>query len=250
MKDTYSAFVFDIDGTLAKSKSYVGPEIGDFLCGLLLAGKSVGIISGGGMPQFKEQLLDRLDCPKENFKRLYLMPTSGAAMYLWSGSEWEQKYANLISQEEYKRISEILDEALTETSFPTPEAKWGEQVEYRGSEITFSALGQAAPVDEKEKWDPEDVKKLELVKILSPLLPEYSVKTGGSTSIDITLKGVDKAYGLRKFFEVSGSDKQNTLFVGDALHEGGNDQVVLSTGVDTCPVDGPEDVLAKLSKHV
>ncbi len=36
---------------------------------------------------------------------------------------------------------------------------WGEQIEDRGSQITFSALGQQAPIEEKKKWDPDFTKR-------------------------------------------------------------------------------------------
>jgi phosphomannomutase len=36
-----------------------------------------------------------------------------------------------------------------------PEMVWGELIEDRGSQITFSAIGQQAPLEEKKRWDPD-----------------------------------------------------------------------------------------------
>jgi len=54
----------------------------------------------------------------------------------------------------------------------------------RGSQITFSALGQQAPLDEKSGWDPDFVKRKSLKAILDTIIPEFSVRIGGATSID------------------------------------------------------------------
>lgn len=244
-QEKYRGFVFDLDGTLAESKSPMKQDISEFLGTLLKSGKTVGVISGGWMPQFEKQFLSHLHCPQELLSNLYLMPTSGATMYVWRNHEWEEQYSNKISEEEYKRILKMFDDVFVQTSFPRPDAKWGEQIEYRKTQVTFSAFGQKAPLAEKEVWDPNNVKKLEMVKLLIPLLPEYSVKAGGTTSVDITRKGIDKAYGIKKFFEVSGHNVNDTLFVGDALYEGGNDYAAVRTGVDTLAVLGPSDLLNK-----
>lgn len=249
MKDDYDAFTFDLDGTLAESKSSITPEVSDFLRRLLERGKTIGIISGGRLSQFEKQLLDNFTCDPDLWYRVYLMPTCGAAMYAWRDGAWKEQYAHRISTSEYARILKVFDTVFEQTSFPRPEARWGEQVEHRDTQVTFSAYGQQAPVEEKVKWeeDGQSSKKQELVRLLSPLLPEYSVKAGGMTSVDITHQGIDKQYGIERFLQETGHTVGNTLFVGDALYEGGNDYAVTKTGVDVCQVDGVDDLLAKLS---
>ncbi len=251
MKENYEAFVFDLDGTLAESKSALTEVVSQFLCKLLSAGKTVGIISGGWMPQFEKQFLRNFNCPKEYWKNLYLMPTSGATMYRWNGEGWVEEYSYTIPEEDDKLIRDSFGKVLDKVSFPRPvEGKWGKQIENRVTQITYSALGQAAPVAEKEAWDKDDSKKHEIVKLLTPLLPKYSVKSGGTTSVDVTLKGVDKGFGMEKFFEISGHTKDDTLFTGDRIYKGGNDYEVVRTGVDTCQVNDYKDMLKKLSKYV
>ena len=113
---------------------------------------------------------------------------------------------------------------------------WGEKIEDRGSQITFSGLGQQAPLIAKHAWDPDFVKRKSLQTALGPLLPGFAVSVGGSTSIDITREGVDKGYGIRKLAEVAGVPVTGMIFVGDALYPGGNDYPVRSAGVDTIAV--------------
>lgn len=77
------------------------------------------------------------------------------------------------------------------------EETWGPALEDRGSQVTYSALGQAAPVDAKLAWDPDNSKKEALRAYAAERLPDLEVRSGGSTSIDITKRGIDKAYGAR-----------------------------------------------------
>src|SRR3546814_527397 len=57
-----------------------------------------------------------------------------------------------------KRLFAAFDAALEAMGFQT-EQRWGERIEDRGSQITFSALGQQAPLDAKERWDPDFAKR-------------------------------------------------------------------------------------------
>ncbi len=100
---------------------------------------------------------------------------------------------------------------------------WGEEIEDRGSQITFSALGQQAPNKEKEKWDPDFTKRKKIKVFLDNLIPEFSVRLGGETSIDITKPGIDKAYGIKKLRDTLGIAIHEMIFIGDALFPGGND---------------------------
>jgi len=252
MKDNYKAFAFDLDGTLAVSKSALSTEVSEFLCKLLSNGKVVMVISGGWMPQFEKQFLANFKCSEKNLKRLYLMPTSGAIMYFrGDNGKWEKRYEHLIPERDVAKISDAFDDVLKRVSFTMPkEGKWGKQFENRITQISYSALGQQAPIEEKEKWDSDDTKKAEIVELLTPMLPDYSVKSGGTTTIDVTLKGVDKGFGMEQFLKEANFTKEEVLFTGDRLYKGGNDYAVVRTGVDTCEVDNPSDMLEKLSRFV
>ncbi len=127
---------------------------------------------------------------------------------------------------------------------------WGEILEDRGSQITFSALGQAAPVDVKKQWDPTGDKKDHLRRLVQQQLPDLEVRSGGSTSIDITRKGIDKAYGMRRLAELTSIPLDDMLFVGDRLDPDGNDYPVLAMGVECQAVHGWEDTAAFLEKLI
>jgi phosphomannomutase len=133
---------------------------------------------------------------------------------------------------------------------------WGEAIEDRGSQITYSALGQEAPLEQKTKWDPDFAKRKKIKTILDTLIPKFSVHLGGATSIDVTKPGIDKAYGIGKLRDVLGISLKEMIFVGDALFPGGNDYPAEQAGVISISVRGPhetkrviETMIACLSDH-
>jgi hypothetical protein len=118
---------------------------------------------------------------------------------------------------------------------------WGDVIEDRGGQITFSALGQQAPLEEKDKWDPEFTKRKKIKAILDTFIPEFSVRLGGATSIDVTKPGIDKAYGIRKLRDLLDIPLNDMIFIGDALFPGGNDYPAKEAGVVTIAVRGPNE---------
>ena len=229
--------VYDLDGTLAESKSPVDAEMSQLLRDLLGVVK-VAIISGGDWPQFETQVLSHLP-HDERLVNLSLLPTCGTKFFQYKGV-WEKIYSEDFTPEEKEKIISSLEKAVAEAGFKA-EKVWGEVIEDRGSQITYSALGQQAPLSEKEKWDPDFTKRKKIKAILDTLIPEFSVRMGGSTSIDVTKPGIDKAYGIGKLRDVLGITLKEMMFIGDALFPGGNDYPAAQAGVDCIPVRGPNE---------
>ena len=237
--DNVDLVAFDLDDTLAPSKSSLDPRMAALLADLL-AVVPVCVISGGQFGQFESQLIAGLPAiATPLFGRLYLLPTCGTQYYSYSGG-WNQQYAENLTAEE-KRLALSSVETCAKRLGLWESKTWGPILEDRGSQITFSALGQDAPVDAKRAWDPTGAKKESLRAAVTPLLPDLEVRSGGSTSIDITRKGIDKAYGIRKLAELTSIPIARMLFVGDRLDEGGNDYPVKATGVRTFAVADWED---------
>jgi hydroxymethylpyrimidine pyrophosphatase-like HAD family hydrolase len=87
-------------------------------------------------------------------------------------------------------------------------------------------------------WDADFAK---IKTILDTLIPEFSVRLGGATSIDVTKPGIDKAYGIKKLQETLGISVKEMIYVGDALFVGGNDYPAEQAGVISIPVRGPNE---------
>ncbi|MEG8043477.1 HAD-IIB family hydrolase [Sphingomonas sp. LR59] len=240
MKDLVA---FDLDGTLAESKQPLQEPMGEALANLLDVAH-VAVISGGDWPQFEKQVASRLP-ERADRTKLWLMPTTGTKLYRFDG-EWRAVYAELFEEDEKQKILKAFDEALEATGF-VPEKTWGERIEDRGSQITFSALGQEAPIDAKHSWDPDFAKRKVIQADLQKRLPGLSINMGGATSIDITREGVDKAYGLKKLNEASGIALDKMMFIGDAIFPGGNDYPAEQLGLDVVKVKNVDGTLAAIA---
>jgi phosphomannomutase len=234
---------FDLDGTLAPSKSPLPDRMGAAI-DQLLETYHVCVISGGKFEQFKRQLLNGLVAPPENLARLHLLPTCGTRYYRYdlAAKNWQQVYAEDFTTAQKEKITAALKKVTHDLGFVEKQT-WGEVIEDRGSQITWSALGQdiveqlgEEGIRLKEAWDPASKKKQAMRDALVPLLSDFEVRVGGATSVDITKPGIDKAYGMKKLVEMLHIDLEEVYFIGDRLDEGGNDYPVKALGIDTTQI--------------
>ena len=229
--------VFDLDGTLAESKSPLDAEMAALLQRLLAIVK-VAVISGGDWPQFQKQLLANFPV-NPHLADLSILPTCGTKFFQYQ-SDWKKLYSEDFTAAEKEKILSAFNSALASTGFK-PEKVWGEVIEDRGSQITFSALGQQAPLEEKNKWDPDYAKRKQIKALLDISIPEFSVRMGGATSVDVTKLGIDKAYGIKKLSALLGISLDEMIFVGDAIFPGGNDYPPKEAGVLCISVRNPHE---------
>lgn len=227
-------YAFDLDGTLAESKQPVDERMCQLIQQLLVT-KPVVVISGCKYDQMSTQFVRRMH-PGSRLENLYLMPTSGASLYEFRNRQWHQIYNNDFSPRE----RELVEQAFS--MFNAHTTKHGPQLEFRGSQITFSALGQHAPYEEKKDWDPDATKRKGMVAMLRQYIPDtFSIRIGGSTSIDVTRAGIDKEFAIKKICEHLDWKEDNIVFVGDALFKGGNDHPVTKTGAKVIQTEGPHE---------
>ncbi len=241
---------FDLDGTLAVTKSAVSDVMAERL-GELLALCDVCVISGGKFEQFKVQLIDRLKISPDLMSRLHIMPTSGTTYLRFHPAtfEWVTQYSEDLSAEERTRIMEVLTEGSKELGYWEQEPD-GDIIEDRGSQITFSALGQHAAPEKKYSWDPDGVKKEAMRDYAAQRLPGLAVHVGGTTSVDVTAAGIDKSYGMQKLMEALGLASDDILFFGDKLDPGGNDYPVKKMGIDSIAVRNWEEAAVAIQAIV
>jgi phosphomannomutase len=239
---------FDLDGTLAPSKSTLPARMAKLL-DELLESFEVCIISGGKYELFQRQVLTQLSSPAEALTKLHLMPTSGTRYYSYDteASYWKLNYAEDFTPEQKEQIIAALEAGLEESGY-AEDKTYGETIEDRDSQVTLSILGQeiVAELGEegvriKEAWDPDGTKKLKIRSIVAPKIPDFEVRAAGATSIDVTKPGVDKAYGMKKLMEATGLNMEDILFMGDKIIEGGNDYAVQQMGIDCISVRSWED---------
>ncbi len=241
---TKKVIAFDLDDTLAVTKSPISDEMGEILV-RLLEHYDVCVISGGNFEQFKKQVVDRLEAPAHKLNRLHLMPTCGTRYYRYDElkEDWALQYAEDLTKAQKKQIVDALEKVSKELGLWV-ENPAGEIIEDRGSQVTMSALGQQATPEDKYAWAEKykDVRPILRDKV-ADLLPDLEVRIGGTTSTDVTMIGIDKAYGMEKLCEAIDVSKDEILFVGDKLQEGGNDYPVKAMGIDTIEVRHQDDTI-------
>lgn len=240
--------VFDLDGTLAETKSDLDKDTADLLSRLLVK-YPVAVIGGGSYAQFQRQFLSKLNLPSSLFNNLFLFPTTSTTFYRYIRGRWRQVYAEKLSSAEKKQIREAFQAALKETGWVKPKTVYGKLLEDRGTQMSFSALGQDVVkilgekgVELKKRWRDENQEfKLKLAQAVQKRLPNLEVRAAGYTTIDVTRKGIDKEYGLKQIKKHLKVPFEKMLFVGDALFPDGNDHAALRTGVQCFEVKGAGD---------
>lgn len=238
--------VFDLDGTLTETKSPMDDEMSALLT-RLLEKKTVAVIGGGKYELFKEQLIHRLRTPKKLLKNLFLFPTTATAFYRYR-SGWRRIYYHELSKKEKRAIRKAFQAIFKEIGYVHPKKIYGELIEDRGTQISFSVFGQdivavlgKKGIRMKKEWKRKYTPlKLKMAKLLAKRLPNFEVRAAGYTTIDVTRKGIDKAYGIWQIKKHLQAPISQMVFVGDALFPGGNDYAVRRTGAQCIAVSGPE----------
>jgi phosphomannomutase len=106
--------VFDLDGTLAESKSSVDAEMSRLLNDLLGIVK-VAVISGGDWPQFEKQVLSHL-AHNGSLVNLSILPTCGTKFFQYK-RDWKKLYSEDFTPEERDKIIAALKKAVAEAGF-------------------------------------------------------------------------------------------------------------------------------------
>lgn len=221
-------YVFDLDGVVTISKQKITKRMASVL-DLLVKDKHVAIISGASKKQFQTQVAPYIS------NKIILIPTCGCEAP--------------IPLEDVASIIEIVEEVSKELGY-WEEKTHGCPFENRLTQLTYSALGQEAPIEEKERWDTPPMKRTEMIVLINNRLKEdYEARIGGTTSIDVTFKEMNKASGVFNLMKQLGIEKENVFFFGDSFEEWGNDYPVLSLGVNIVKVENPQETIIVLGKQ-
>jgi HAD superfamily hydrolase (TIGR01484 family) len=242
----YTTLIFDLDGTLAPSKDKPSLSMCQILCEALKFFK-IAVISGASFEQFQSQLVAQLPCT--DFSNLMLAPTNGSAIYSFANEEWNCLEKSVLSKEDKEKIFIAINNTMGEFGIEKDDT-YGQQIDDRETQVTFSGCGSKAPISVKETWDPDASRRIKMANSIKEQIPEFEVRVGGMTSIDVTAKGFDKEsaiYKIEKYFNIK---TEEILFMGDALFEGGNDEPAKKTGVDTLQVKSPEETEEKIKELI
>ncbi|HEV3245346.1 MAG TPA: HAD-IIB family hydrolase [Candidatus Paceibacterota bacterium] len=236
------AVVFDLDETLAESFK---PPTSEMIGRLkrLLELFPVGVITGRTFSWVEPGFLPFMtDSP--HIDRFYVFPESSAQCLQWDGSVWKELYSFTVGEEERVRIRAAIAESVAETKVLEGLPRFGEQYLNKNGMVSFACLGYEVPADMKYTWDPGNERRKILKAAVAEKLPDLEVSLGGATTIDVTEKGQNKSRGINWFAEHLRIPAPDMLYIGDALYEGGNDFVVIGTGIETRETKDPQETLA------
>ena len=237
---------FDADGTLTLSKAPMDSEMVEIFNRLLKSRYMINVVSGAKYQLFFGNIISLITKDPHTLKNLTLSPTCGARFFEYI-NDWQEVYKEELSENDKGRIYEAFDYALKMVNHKHQKL-YGELIEDRGTQITFSAAGSTAPLEVKSGYDPDFSKRLIIKKYLDEKIGDLDVKVAGSTSIDVTKKGINKAYAMRKLMERFNITKEEILFIGDALLEGGNDEPVSLMGIDSIEIKDVEETKSLIRK--
>jgi len=215
------ALIADIDDTICPSTKPVAPEMAREIDRIIASGRVFAFISGSTLDQLTAQLAPFLTQP------FHILAASGThyATVAYSGGKpvREEKYKHGFAEAERAEIVAAFEALLAQTGVKSLTTK-EDQLQDRGSQITLSAIGRNAPEQAKRSFDPDGSRRREWLAILRQRLGDrFSMRIGGTSSIDITPLGVDKAWGIRRFLDLQGIAPSEALFFGDKLDPQGND---------------------------
>lgn len=244
----YKIYVFDVDGVLADSRQRASEETINLL-NKIAENHYIALVTGGSFDLVTSQVANHLS--NQTKKKTMLFPQSAAQLWWYDDDEEEfvQVYSEKLSKEDARLIHDVIGLAITKfkirkiysanPAFP--------QIENRGAQITFAILGANAPLPVKKNYDPDQKKRIPIATFLRQCLPNFTVTIGGTTSIDISPKHVNKSTCI-SWLEHFGFKRTQMIAFADAFYPGGNDEPIKLTGIKCVPVKDPKDTLKKLRK--
>ena len=232
--------VADVDDTICDSCLVITVEMAEQISKMIRQGYEFAFISGTKSEDLQKMISSRVK------EKHHLLATTGTNYAIVEGDSVNVVYNYSFNAEEKKEIFAALDKVVEYFGIKPMTTK-EDQIQDRDSQITLSAIGRNAPIEVKKKYDVSGEKRKVWVEFLKKYLDEskYELKIGGTTSIDITRKGLDKEWGIMAFAQYHNLSLNSIIFFGDKIYSGGNDFPATKI-VDCISVNSPQDTLRQL----
>ncbi len=233
---------FDLDDTLAVTKKPISQRMAELLAELADL-YDVCVITGGLYKQVEACVIEQLKTTPSRLGRMHFMPVNGAQHHHYDAAsgKWEHdQFVENLSLVDKRRIMRVLERVAKELGY-WEEKPAGPIIADRGTQITYSALGQLAKPEDKYAWDPGRVKRVRMYDVVSAELPDFEVRINGNTSLDVMRPGMDKGFGMSHLCDKLKLEYEEVLFIGDQLQEQGNDYPIKLLGIDVIAVEKPEE---------
>ncbi len=234
--------IADVDETICESCQQISKEMAEQINSLIKKGYKFAFVSGTEFKNLQGMLSSRLS------EEHHLLCTTGTNYVKVSKGNSQIIYNHPLSSEEKKEIILAIENAVRHFNIISMTTK-EDQIQDRDSLIALSAIGRNAPSELKAAFDPEGEKRKIWIEFLQQELgtEKYEFNIGGTTTIDITRKGLDKEWAIREFARYHNILFGNILFFGDKIYPRGNDYPA-SKIVDCIAVRNPQDTLQQLRR--
>lgn len=233
---------FDMDDTLTKSKTLMAPEHAPLfrsLCGK----KDVIIVSGQDIDNIRRQI------PTECDGLYFVLTQNGNHALAKDGSVlWSRDFSN----EQKTLIYEFANELKKELHLEVKDEN--DLIEDRGSQISYSLIGHHEDLQKKREFDPGAKKRIAILEDHSSWVTKLrdasiEVAAGGTTCFDFMLLGCNKGSNVLRLTEREGWKKEDSLYVGDALEPGRNDETVIGV-IPTHAVKDPDETFGFIKSNL
>ena len=232
--------IADVDDTICDSCQVISPSMAEKINSLIQKGYHFAFISGTPVKELQRMISSQLN------EEHHLLATTGTN-YTKINQSITEIYNHNFTEEEKKEIIQAFETLTAKFNIQSLTTK-EDQIQDRESQITLSAIGRTAPSELKATYDSDGEKRKKWIEFLQNILGnKYEMKIGGTTSLDITKKGLDKEWGIKQFAQHHGFNLNEILFFGDKIYPGGNDYAA-SKIVDCVAVKSPQDTLIKLNQ--
>lgn len=236
---------FDVDDTVCKSCQVMDEDLAIYL-GIKSITHTLVFMSGTDCTELSRMVLTPIT--QANYSaEVIIAGGSGSRIIKMNRDGGTVLFQRSMSASSKLAILVALGRAIKEFGLPVVDS----QVLDRGSQITLSCIGRYADSEEKANWDPHGALRKSIVQFLRQHLPcdHYSIKIGGTTSIDISEGTWNKENGMREVLRVTGTDAENAIFFGDSMDSDTGNDYPASLIVDAVEVTDPSNTLQLLEKY-
>lgn len=235
-------YLFDVDGTLTKSRGDIEPEFYEFIQNDVKAVCSLGVVGGSDFVKIAEQLKG----PDMINKFDYVFCENGLVAFKHGKELARQNIQKYMGEDDLQKFINFVLRYLSTITLPV---KRGTFVEFRAGMLNISPIGRSCSQEERdafEKYDKEHEIRKTMIEALKKEFPDigFTYSIGGQISFDVFPTGWDKTYCLQHL-ENEGFDEIH--FFGDKTDKGGNDhEIFIDKRVIGHKVIGPSDTKKQL----
>ncbi len=232
--------IADVDETICEPAQEINLRLAEKINGLIEKGMTFAFISGTHLVELQRMISAHL------VEEHHLLAGTGTVYSIQKNGFSTLIHNYQLTAVEKAEIMAVFEKLIMEYQLHPLTSK-EDQLQDRESQIAFSALGRHAPLELKRRFDPVGEKRIQWIKFLRQYLDEnkYEIALGGTTTLDVTRKGLDKEWAIREFLKINNLSPEDVIFIGDKLYPGGNDYPAAKV-VDCIAVKNPDETTQKL----